>query len=115
MDGLLSLQCSVQVGSSPTQAERNPTAAPKLANSSEEQDDYHDIWEGEYDYEEEEDQGVVFAEERINFRKYGRPVGGQGGGEGGGGGPSLKAKEESTAEQLPGDIYCDLLETLPKK
>ena len=65
-----------------------------------EQEDYYDnVWD-EYDYGEGEEAPYKKPARRINFSQYGN---------------SSEGKNETNGEELPANIYCDLIDTLNKK
>merc|ERR1711892_574155 len=64
-------------------------------------DDNYDFWTGEYDEYSDENE-VISTKERIDFNKYGKK--------------SEKKKEAlETVDDLPDNIYCDLVTTLNEK
>merc|ERR1712088_645117 len=73
-----------------------------LTNSTDEDydDEYYDIWEGEYDDDYDYEARVV-TKQRIDFAKYGKK--------------REEEKKEETTDSLPSDIYCDLVNTLNQK
>merc|ERR1719350_1972121 len=87
------------------QADDGITIEP-LTNSTDEDydDEYYDIWEGEYD-EDYDYEARVVTKQRIDFAKYGKKR------------EKEKEKEEKkeTTDSLPSDIYCDLVNTLNQK
>lgn len=72
-------------------------------DEDEDEDDYYDdIWdEDEYEDDETEETLYVKPVRRINYSKYGNSSKGDG--------------DETSGDDLPADIYCDLLDTLNEK
>ena len=70
-------------------------------------EDLYDFWADEYNYDDEGGEIVaktIKDKPRIDFGKYGARVGGAGG-----------AAARGVAEDLPRNIYCDLVQTLNTK
>ena len=71
------------------------------ANTSSYYDEDYDFWGGEYD-EYSDGNDIVITEERINLDKYGKQN-------------DKKEAALETADELPDNIYCDLVTTLNEK
>ena len=73
------------------------------AASDNDDDDYYDFWADEYDdYAESDYNEIVKA--RINFDKYGKKTIN-----------ILAGDKKNVVDDLPKNIYCDLVQTLNKK